>query len=313
VRISVRGFNQNQLGFTLDDIPLGDMSYGNWNGLHISRAIIDETSAALFFRRHRLARDSFEQQPGRNIHSTPPTLGQAQPDVEPDHRSWNMYRTYGRFESGLLGGNTKFYISGAMNFADKWRGHGDIGQNYWQANGKLVHYVGNNGVLSIYADYSNRREVDYQDDNKVWVQKLGYNWVNYGNWGQAIQGGLCLRWRRQLPRSGGQPSFRRRSLRRRLLRRRGPAQGRAGGISLQAGAQRPLDHEADRLWTPQRRPGPVVYPLCSDLYRHLHRQLLVLCFAHHGAHLGVRHHRGGVLGSLAYESGKNKVEGRRVV
>ncbi|MCL6486619.1 MAG: Plug domain-containing protein, partial [Janthinobacterium lividum] len=33
-RISIRGFNQNQLGFTLDGIPLGDMSYGNNNGLH---------------------------------------------------------------------------------------------------------------------------------------------------------------------------------------------------------------------------------------------------------------------------------------
>ncbi len=41
-RISIRGFNQNQLGFTLDGIPLGDMSYGNHNGLHISRAIINE-------------------------------------------------------------------------------------------------------------------------------------------------------------------------------------------------------------------------------------------------------------------------------
>ena len=38
-RISIRGFNQNQLGFTLDEVPLGDMSYGNHNGLHISRAI----------------------------------------------------------------------------------------------------------------------------------------------------------------------------------------------------------------------------------------------------------------------------------
>lgn len=36
-RISVRGFNQNQMGFTLDGITLGDMSYGNYNGLHISR------------------------------------------------------------------------------------------------------------------------------------------------------------------------------------------------------------------------------------------------------------------------------------
>ncbi len=39
-RITLRGFNQNQLGFTLDGVPLGDMSYGNTNGLHISRAII---------------------------------------------------------------------------------------------------------------------------------------------------------------------------------------------------------------------------------------------------------------------------------
>src|SRR3954467_15730625 len=41
-RFSIRGFNQNQLGFTLDGIPLGDMSYGNNNGLHISRAVSSE-------------------------------------------------------------------------------------------------------------------------------------------------------------------------------------------------------------------------------------------------------------------------------
>ena len=41
-RISIRGFNQNQLGFNLDGIPLGDQSYGNVNGLHTSRAISPE-------------------------------------------------------------------------------------------------------------------------------------------------------------------------------------------------------------------------------------------------------------------------------
>jgi iron complex outermembrane recepter protein len=46
-RISLRGFNQNQLGFTLDDVPLGDMSYGNYNGLHVSRAIISENVATV--------------------------------------------------------------------------------------------------------------------------------------------------------------------------------------------------------------------------------------------------------------------------
>ena len=41
-KLSIRGFSQQQLGFTLDGIPLGDMSYGNHNGLHVSRAIISE-------------------------------------------------------------------------------------------------------------------------------------------------------------------------------------------------------------------------------------------------------------------------------
>jgi iron complex outermembrane receptor protein len=38
-RVSIRGFNQNQLGFNFDGIPLGDSTYGNHNGLHISRAV----------------------------------------------------------------------------------------------------------------------------------------------------------------------------------------------------------------------------------------------------------------------------------
>ena len=52
-RFSIRGFNQNQLGFTLDDIPLGDMSYGNNNGLHISRAISSENIGRVAVSRQR--------------------------------------------------------------------------------------------------------------------------------------------------------------------------------------------------------------------------------------------------------------------
>jgi outer membrane receptor protein involved in Fe transport len=44
-RITVRGFNQNQLGFTLDGVPLGDMSYGNHNGLTSAAQFLPRTSA----------------------------------------------------------------------------------------------------------------------------------------------------------------------------------------------------------------------------------------------------------------------------
>ena len=189
VRISVRGFNQNQLGFTLDDMPLGDMSYGNWNGLHISRAIMDENVGRIVMSQ---GTGALETASTSNLGGTIQFYS-ADPNDKRSYSanqsfgSFNAYRTVARFESGLLPSHTKFYLTGAYNLANKWRGHGDIGQNYWQLNGKLVHYVGNSGVLSVFADLGDRREVDYQDVNKVWVQKLGYNWDNWGNWAQSVQ------------------------------------------------------------------------------------------------------------------------------
>ena len=189
VRISVRGFNQNQLGFTLDDIPLGDMSYGNWNGLHISRAITDENIGHITLSQ---GTGALETASTSNLGGTIQFYSADPSDkrsfaVNQSAGSFDAYRTFARFESGLLPSHTKFYITGAYNLSDKWRGNGQIGQNYWQINGKLVHYLGNTGELTIFADVSDRREVDYQDDNKIWVEKLGYHWDNWGNWAQSIQ------------------------------------------------------------------------------------------------------------------------------
>jgi len=189
VRISVRGFNQNQLGFTLDDMPLGDMSYGNWNGLHISRAIMDENIGRVVLSQ---GTGALETASNSNLGGTVQFYSADPSDkrsfsVDQSFGSFNAYRTVGRYESGLLGKSTKFYIAGVSQMTDKWKGHGDISQNYWQLNGKVVHYFGNKGVLTGFLDYSNRHEVDYQDLSKAYVNVLGYNFDNYGNWGQAIQ------------------------------------------------------------------------------------------------------------------------------
>lgn len=189
VRISVRGFNQNQLGFTLDDVPLGDMSYGNWNGLHVSRAIIDENMGRIVLSQGTGALDTASTS---NLGGTIQFYSLDPADqrgfaINQSVGTYATYRTVARYESGILPGHTKFFLTGVYNLAEKWRGHGDIGQNYWQLNGKLVHTVGATGVLTLFADLSDRREVDYQDVNKVWTQKLGYNWDNYGDWTKSIQ------------------------------------------------------------------------------------------------------------------------------
>ena len=192
VRISVRGFNQNQLGFTLDDIPLGDMSYGNWNGLHISRAVIDENldHIALSQGAGALETASNSNLGGTMQFFSADPSDQRQFTASQSFGSFNSYRTYARYDSGLLGGKTKFYLSGVENRTQKWRGQGDIGQNYWQFNGKLVHYFGK-GELTAYLNLSDRREIDYQDSAIAWIPTLGYSWDNYGDWNTATTQGFA--------------------------------------------------------------------------------------------------------------------------
>jgi iron complex outermembrane receptor protein len=189
LRISVRGFNQNQLGFTLDDVPLGDMSYGNLNGLHISRAIIDEDMGHVAVSQGTGALDTASNSNlggAVQFFSSDP-LDKLKFIAAQSFGSFAGSRTFERFDSGLLPTHTRFYFAGVYQRSDKWRGAGQINQRYFQFNTKIQQYVGSKGMLTFYADYSDRREVDYQDDNKIWVQKLGYNWDNYGDWGKSIQ------------------------------------------------------------------------------------------------------------------------------
>ena len=188
VRISIRGFNQNQLGFTLDGVPLGDMSYGNWNGLHISRAIINEN----------IARTSLSQGTGALDTASNSNLGgtlqffsvtpsdQPMARVEQSFGSDNFYRTFLRLDSGALPSGTKLSISGVYEDVDKWKGGGNISQPLYQINGKLVQNVGGEGRLTAFVNYSDHRESENESVSHDMIGKLGYNWDYVGNWGLSV-------------------------------------------------------------------------------------------------------------------------------
>lgn len=189
VRITVRGFNQNQLGFTLDDVPLGDMSYGNWNGLHISRAIMDENIGRVVLSQ---GTGSLGTASNSNLGGTVQFYSADPSDqraftVDQSFGSFKGSRTVVRYESGLIHNKTKFYLAAVRQDTDKWKGNGDISQNYWQFNSKLVHYFGNNGVLTAFLNASDRREVDYLDVSKAYVSVIGYKADNYGIWSDSVQ------------------------------------------------------------------------------------------------------------------------------
>ncbi|MDZ5649155.1 TonB-dependent receptor [Nitrospirillum sp. BR 11828] len=177
VRISVRGFNQNQLGFTLDDIPLGDMSYANDNGLHISRAISSENLGVTQMAQGTGALDTASTS---NLGGTLKFTS-----VDPDTTAGGLasvaygsnatVRAFGRIESGEIDGGGRGYISYDYQHGNKWKGSGEQWQQ--QANGKFVQPVGE-GTLTTMVNYSDRHENDYQDLSLALIGKFGYKLDN---------------------------------------------------------------------------------------------------------------------------------------
>jgi iron complex outermembrane receptor protein len=149
-RFSARGFNQSQMGFTLDNVPLGDMSYGNNNGLHISRAISSEN----------IGRVTLSQGAGAVGTASTSNLGgtvQFFSSVPTDEfgitgsqtiGSDKTYRTFARVDTGLLSSGTKAYLSVTRQRAEKWKGAGAQDQDIF--NSKLVQKLGNSKLTAFF-------------------------------------------------------------------------------------------------------------------------------------------------------------------
>jgi len=187
-RITIRGFSQNQLGFTLDGIPLGDMSYGNHNGLHISRAISPENIGVT---RVAQGSGSLDAQSTNNLGGTLEFFSLDPRDAlgvtaSGTYGSENTWRGFARIGLGTADG-ARGYASVHYQDGDKWKGDGK--QRTFMANARGVLPLGGGTELDGYISYSDRAEQDYQDLNLEMIGRLGYDWDNFGpsNYLLAVQ------------------------------------------------------------------------------------------------------------------------------
>ncbi len=185
-RVTIRGFNQNQLGFNLDGIPLGDMTYGNNNGLHISRAISPEN---IGITRVSQGAGSIGTQSTNNLGGTleffslDPKDGFGA-DANVTYGSEDTIRAFGRINVGTADGPRGF-VSGTYHTADKWKGAGK--QRNWMINAKGIVPIGA-AELDGYISYSDRAEQDYQDLSLEMIGRLGYDWDNFfPNYALSVQ------------------------------------------------------------------------------------------------------------------------------
>jgi iron complex outermembrane receptor protein len=185
-RITVRGFNQNRMGFTLDGVPLGDMTYGNHNGLHISRAIPTELVDRVVLSQGTgtLATASVSNLGGAIEFFSAAPSSEFNIDAAQTFGSDSARRTFFNVDTGELGAGTRLSIAAADNSSEKWKGSGD--QDVRQYNFKLAQPVGE-GELTFFYNYSDRAEIDYQDLSKDIVARRGNKWDNfYPNWFGAV-------------------------------------------------------------------------------------------------------------------------------
>jgi hypothetical protein len=153
----IHGFSGQQLGYTMDGVPLGDQQYGNYNGLSPQRAITSENVGRVILSSGAgdLATASTSNLGGTIETFSSNPLANRNLAVQQTVGSYNTSRTYARFDTGNFGDGNSAYISAVHHEQKAWDFNGRQGGD--QINAKFI----NNsslGRLTIYAAYSDKIE-----------------------------------------------------------------------------------------------------------------------------------------------------------
>lgn len=171
----VRGFFMDQLGVTLDGIPLNDQTYESNNGLNVVQASIPDD----------IERSVLSEGPGGvNVPSTS-TLGgtlefetsnpkdKMGSKISQGFGTYSSYRTYVRGDTGVLNSSgTKAFIAYSRSEEGKWMGGGKQFQQ--QVDAKIVQPVGRNSMIKAFFNWSDLQEWGYQDTSLAMIDTLGW-------------------------------------------------------------------------------------------------------------------------------------------
>ncbi|MBC7895786.1 MAG: TonB-dependent receptor [Cytophagaceae bacterium] len=207
-RVTMRGFQSPQVGQTFDGITLGDMSYGNFNGLNIGRAVDSDN----------LVTATVTQGTGALGTASSNNLGGVVQYLSDDPANERRFtfrqmlgqastrRTSGRFDTGLLQGGSnafKALLSFSRYDTDKWKGSGaryspdksgilgerglfgDPGEQWMdQLNGKAQYLFGGHRITAFY-NFADKRESDYVDMTLGRYRTLGREYDHFADWTAA--------------------------------------------------------------------------------------------------------------------------------
>jgi hypothetical protein len=154
-QIFIHGFNFQQLGYTMDGLPLGDQNYGNYNGLSPQRAVISENVGRVVVATGAgdLATASTSNLGGTIETFSSDLLHRQGVQAAQTVGSYGTSRSFVRIDAGDA--TNAGYVSAVRQRQRAWDFNGV--QQGWQANAKFVH-DGGAGKLTLFFDYSDKQE-----------------------------------------------------------------------------------------------------------------------------------------------------------
>lgn len=209
-RVTIRGFQTPQIGQTFDGITLGDMSYGNFNGLGIGRAVDPENleDATVAQGSGALGTASSNNLGGVIQYASADPRNERTVALRQMLGAANSRRTFGRWDSGLLGNLSsgwamRSFVSYSRLDTDKWKGSyerfspearsllgtkglvGGAGEQWQdQVNAKVQALIGAHKITAYY-NFTDRTEGDYTDFSLSRFEQSGRDWDQFSNWTTA--------------------------------------------------------------------------------------------------------------------------------
>ncbi|QDH24813.1 TonB-dependent receptor [Neokomagataea tanensis] len=184
----VRGFFMNQMGVTVDGVPLNDQTYQSVNGLSLASAIIPDDMQSL---RMSQGAGSVELPSTNTLGGTIQVTSSDPADrrggkISQSFGSYDSYRTYIRLDSGKLNSSgTKFFTSYARTDEGMWMGGGKD-QFMQQVDAKLVQPIGSQSRVSAFFNWSGLTQWNYPDTSVGILQQNGWRTPNlYPNYALA--------------------------------------------------------------------------------------------------------------------------------
>jgi iron complex outermembrane recepter protein len=197
--VYMRGYFMDQLGMSLDGIPLNDQTYAALNGVNINNAAISDDIERVNVSQGAGAVDipSNTNLGGTMQFFTGDPKNTFGGKISQGFGSYGMKHTYVRIDSGELNPTgTKFFVSYARNYEQKYDSPSPAFMQ--QVDGKLVQPLGPNSRMSAFFNWSDAEVWGYADKSLDILNDLGWRtesfYPNYAgayaaaNWIQYCDG-----------------------------------------------------------------------------------------------------------------------------